>query len=186
MSNITKLSVFFFLCSIINSLAQSESENFVTSSDVQFELILDNVMGGISTAELDTTEDDEGNSVLNFDGQLSLENNGGFAMFRGTIGELCKGYDQIHFNARTDNPERTYKTLVSTGPNSGFYDYSIALEEEYKSFIIDLKDMSYQFMGWGMSWMKGPSGDKVRQVGMTIYDKNTDPFQVDIKEIQCV
>merc|ERR1712157_206054 len=113
-------------------------------------------MGGISTAELDTTEDDEGNSVLNFD-------------------------------ARTDNPERTYKSLVSTGGNgSGFYEYPIALEEEYKSFIIDLKDMSYQFMGWGMSWMKGPSGDKVRQVGMIVFDKNTDPFQVDIKEIQGV
>jgi len=183
MAMITKL----FLTSIayfasIVPLVQSESDNFVTS-DVQFELILDNVMGGISTAQLETDDSE----VLNFDGQLSLENNGGFAMFRGYIGEQCKGYDQLHFMARTDSPEREFKVLVSTGGNgSGFFEIPIELEEEYKSVIIDIKDMTYQLMGWGMPWLKGPSGDRIRSVGMIVFDKNTDPFQVDIKEIQCI
>merc|ERR1712157_204391 len=119
-----------------NNLIRAESENFVTSDD-----------------------------VLHFDGQLSLENNGGFAMFRGYIGEKCSGYDQVEFVARTDSPERKYKALVGTGgKGGGFYESEIQLEEDYGSYIIDIKDMTYQFMGWSMSELKGPSGDKVRTI----------------------
>ena len=185
MTIVTKLllaSIAYFSTKI--PLVLSESDNFVTS-DVEFKLILDNVMGGISTAQLDTTEVDD-TEILSFDGELSLENNGGFAMFRGYIGEQCKGYNQLHIMARTDSPEREYKVLVSTLNGSGFFEIPIELEEEYKSVIIDMKDMTCQLMGWGMPWLNGPTGDRVRWVGMIVFDKNTDPFQVDIQEIQCI
>merc|ERR1712062_129882 len=58
------------------------TENFVT--DTNFELVMDSVMGGVSVAEIKSE-----NGILNFSGELSLENRGGFASFQGNINDAC-------------------------------------------------------------------------------------------------
>merc|ERR1712176_430462 len=56
-------------------------ENFVQSGRVDWTLLMDSVMGGISTADIGMDASDD---YLKWTGQLSLENNGGFAQFYGT------------------------------------------------------------------------------------------------------
>lgn len=68
-------------------VSTTEKENFITSG-VKFYLEMDSVMGGVSTAKLE--HDDE---QLHFTGQLSLENNGGFASFWGKIDNKLSNFD---------------------------------------------------------------------------------------------
>ena len=70
-----------------NGQQMQEKENFITSG-VKFYLEMDSVMGGVSQAKLE--HDDE---QLHFTGQLSLENNGGFASFWGKIDDKLTGFD---------------------------------------------------------------------------------------------
>ena len=74
-----------------NGSIMAEKENFITSG-VVFKLEMDNVMGGVSTAKLE--HDDE---QLHFTGQLSLENNGGFASFWGQIDNKLTNFDGEYF-----------------------------------------------------------------------------------------
>ncbi len=74
------------------SVATTEKENFITSGG-KFYLEMDSVMGGVSTAKLE--HDDE---QLHFTGQLSLENNGGFASFWGKIDNKLSNFDGKHRN----------------------------------------------------------------------------------------
>ena len=61
---------------------------------------MDDVMGGVSVAEIEKTE------TVTFKGQLSLENNGGFASFNGQIGNACACHNAIRWTARTNTPGR--------------------------------------------------------------------------------
>merc|ERR1711879_920381 len=69
-------------------------ENFVQSGRVDWTLLMDSVMGGISTANIgmDASED-----YLKWTGQLSLENNGGFAQFYGNIDASLPATTQCDF-----------------------------------------------------------------------------------------
>ena len=104
-------------------------ENFITSDAVEFELLMDSVMGGISQATLESD-----NGILKFDGQLrsvlfseisvhklfimnysSLENNGGFASFNGWVGRRLTNYRGIRVSARTDTPGRDFQMYLQPG-----------------------------------------------------------------------
>ena len=135
-------------------------ENFVTSEDVQFELLMDNgknikisltlanfeskfstifelflnrlilVMGGISQATITKDEDEK---ILKFDGQLSLENNGGFAIFQGFIGRKLTGYRGVRVSAKTDDPERIFYVVLSRGMGGGMmWQEEIPLTDQFR------------------------------------------------------
>ena len=111
-------------------------ENFITSDAVEFELLMDSVMGGISQATLESD-----NGILKFDGQLrsvsffknqlvmnrsSLENNGGFASFNGWVGRRLTNYRGIRVSARTDTPGRDFQMYLqpATGDKSPAFWYN--------------------------------------------------------------
>ena len=56
---------------------------------------------------------------LHWTGQLSLENNGGFAQFFGNIGRKLTGFDGVRMSLRTTDPSRdffaTYARDMGTG-----------------------------------------------------------------------
>merc|ERR1711951_263289 len=95
------------LAGVLAAPAVKNGENFVTSG-TKFYLEMDSVMGGVSQAKLE--HDDE---QLHFTGQLSLENNGGFASFWGKIDDKLTGFDGVHFSARINDPSREIKATVS-------------------------------------------------------------------------
>ena len=157
-------------------------ENFVTSEDVQFELLMDNVMGGISQATITKDEDEK---ILKFDGQLSLENNGGFAIFQGFIGRKLTGYRGVRVSAKITDPERIFYVVLSRGMGGGMmWQEEIPLTDQFRSYEIGFNDFDFQFMGWSAGWMPKLSGATTRTVGMLVMDKNTDPFHVEVELIE--
>merc|ERR1712086_1169440 len=125
-----------------NGSIMAEKENFITSG-VVFKLEMDNVMGGVSTAKLE--HDDE---QLHFTGQLSLENNGGFASFWGQIDNKLTNFDGVHFSAKINDPSREIRATVHREGNSALeWEYVLPLEKEFKSFEIPLTRLL------GVSWL---------------------------------
>ena len=87
-------------------------------------------MGGISQA---TVVNDKDEKVLKFDGQLSLENNGGFAAFQGFIGRKLSGYEGVRFSAKIDNPERIFYVILSRGMGQGMmWQEEIPLTDQFQ------------------------------------------------------
>ena len=74
-----------FIAAASAAPAKFETENFITSPDVEWVLSLDNVMGGGSTGAFEQLDDH-----IHFTGQLDLVN-GGFAGFVGKIGNKLSG-----------------------------------------------------------------------------------------------
>jgi len=139
---------------------------------------MDSVMGGVSEASL--WKSDEG--WLGFEGQLSMENNGGFAMMRGHIGTQMRDYDGLHISARTTDDTRVFYATVQRNRETGvMWQYPLELSTEWKSFHIPLEKFRFQFMGFEAMWLPTPLGGAVRDVGMIIFDKNTDKFEVHIQ-----
>jgi len=157
-------------------------ENFITSDAVEFELLMDSVMGGVSQATLDSE-----NGILKFDGRLSLENNGGFASFNGWIGRRLTNYRGIRVSARTDTPGRDFQMYLqpATGDKSPAFWYNkVSLTNQFQSFEIDFNEFDFNFMNWTPSWMPSLSGASTRSVGMIIADKNTEPFSAEVQVIE--
>ena len=63
---------------------------------------------------MDASED-----YLKWTGQLSLENNGGFAQFYGNIGRKLTGYNTMRFSARTTDPSRDFYATYSRDMGTG-------------------------------------------------------------------
>ena len=84
--NIIKLSHLLPCATLAAPTTTTSSENLVTSSTVDWVLEMDSVMGGGSLGYLDRFDDH-----INFSGQLDLVN-GGFASFKGNVGEAMAGY----------------------------------------------------------------------------------------------
>merc|ERR1719474_396196 len=115
------------------------------------------------------------NSVeyLKWTGQLSLENNGGFAQFYGNIGRKLTGYNTIRFSARTTDPSRDFYATYARDMGTGvMFQHPMKLSGEFKSYEMDFNDFSFQFMGWEAGWIPTLQGQMIRNVGMLVMDKN--------------
>merc|ERR1712242_212022 len=149
-------------------------ENFVQSERVDWTLLMDSVMGGISTANIGMDASDE---YLKWTGQLSLGNNG----------RKLTGYNTMRFSARTTDPSRDFYATYSRDMGTGvMFQHPMKLSGEFKSYEMDFNDFSFQFMGWEAGWIPTLSGQMIRNVGMLVMDKNTTPFEVHIETIEGV
>ena len=164
----------------IQPTSSAPQENFVTSGNVEWELLMDNVMGGISEANVEMT-----NGNLKWTGQLSLENNGGFAQFYGYIGRKLAGFDGVRMSLKTTDPERDFYATYARDMRTGImFQHPMKLTGEFKSYEMGFNDYQFQFMGWTANWVPRPNGMNIRNVGMLIMDKNTDSFEVHIENIE--
>merc|ERR1712194_731369 len=172
-------------------------ENFIMSGRVEWEMLMDSVMGGLSTgslihsllpqfllfyflANLENTDE-----YLRWTGQLSLENNGGFAQFYGNVGRKLPGFNGVRYSARTTDPSRDFHVTYAGDMETGvMFQHPIKLDGEFKSYEMDFDDYTFQFMGWEAPWIPRPNGQLIRNVGMLIMDKNTEEFEVHIEVIE--
>ena len=76
------------------------------------------------------------NDQLHWTGELSLENNGGFAQFFGNIGRGFTGYNAVRFSGRTTDPSRTfYATYARDMRNGVMFQVEPGLSFFYQNFF---------------------------------------------------
>ncbi|MCH2153590.1 MAG: CIA30 family protein [Phycisphaerales bacterium] len=156
--------------------------NFEDPSTVRrWNIVLDGVMGGLSTGRIAA-----GENTLQFTGSTSLRNNGGFSSMRASIpaGSL-NGYDAIRLRVKGDGRNWIVGTRKSTtmGADS-FWTRFDTTEGEWIDVMVPISDMERHFFGERLPGDIRP--DQVRGLEFYIYDKKAGPFSLEIDRIDAV
>jgi uncharacterized surface protein with fasciclin (FAS1) repeats len=143
----------------------------------------DGVMGGVSKGGFEHTE----RKTLLFSGELSLENNGGFASIRTKPSAMdLAGASGIIVKARGDG--RTYWVDVRTDrqPSASSYRADMpTLKNAFKEALLPLSDFKPQ--AFGRQLPGGPVNPaSIVSVGFTLADKKAGPFELEIEYIKAV
>jgi monofunctional biosynthetic peptidoglycan transglycosylase len=133
----------------------------------------DNVMGGISKGQFRITDD----KTLEFSGNLSLENRGGFASIRTRPVDLnLDGYDKIGLRLKGDG--RTYYFNLMTSSRSAASSYRVPLKTQkdtWQDIHIKLDDFVYTSFGRVIATAAPLKAKDIRSMGFTLSDKKPGP-----------
>jgi NADH dehydrogenase [ubiquinone] 1 alpha subcomplex assembly factor 1 len=163
--------------------AQNSSENLINIPEVKiadWEVVNDGVMGGISSSSIKKSADS-----LIFKGQLSLENNGGFASVRYLLNKaIPKEADHILLRVKGDG--RRYQFRVRNNANFDGVSYKFDFEtkaNESQDIVIPIAALKSSFRGRHMPQYSAPKASEIKQIGFLIADKKTGAFALEITSI---
>ena len=146
-------------------------DNFEATSNVNWDYLSDQVMGGVSQGSARLAIDsDVGNTYVQMTGDVSTENNGGFIQLRT---RLPSGADQdvlgVYLRARGNNQKyfihlRTRGTILPWQ----YYQAEFDVSEDWQMFRLPLS----QFKPSG-SWLgKSPSARSIRSLGIVAFGRD--------------
>ena len=156
--------------------------DFQTSTNTAaWQIVNDDVMGGVSRSGFRLT-----NGVAVFQGEVSLENNGGFASVRSLPARHdLAGCDAFVIRVRGDG--RSYKFTARTDRSfdSAIYQTAFTTKKgEWEEHRLPLKQFVPTFRGRVLSGEPPLDPAKVTSVGFLISDKQEGPFQLEVAWIK--
>jgi monofunctional biosynthetic peptidoglycan transglycosylase len=151
---------------------------------VRWRIVNDGVMGGRSESSLELTD----RGTATFRGNLSLENNGGFASTRALFDELdLRSFAGLQLRVRGDG--RSYELRIRTNRN---FD-GVAYRAEFPTEAGEWTEVFLPFSAFQPSFRgRVPRGATpldpaaIRQIGLLLGDKKEGPFALEIAWIQAV
>lgn len=154
------------------------------SSAAEWFSINDVVMGGVSTGRMETTV--KGTAL--FAGQVSLENNGGFASVRSAPGEFdLRGMSGIALRVRGDG--RRYKLSIKTDAGFDGVLYQAPFEtrdDQWQTIVVPFNRFVARFRGRGVPDAPPLDLANVVSLGLLISDKQDGAFRLEIDWIKAV
>lgn len=146
-----------------------------------WQIVNDDVMGGESRSDFRLT-----NGVAVFHGQVSLENNGGFASVRSLPARhALAGCDAFVIRVRGDG--RRYKFTARTDHSFDSAIYQVAFitkKGEWEEHRLPLKQFVATFRGRVLSGEPPLDPARITSVGFLISDKQEGPFQLEVAWIK--
>jgi len=196
---------------LIDSILVPEERTSTASGEVgevaldalQWDVINDSIMGGVSRSSVKLTEDDASSApVIDFSGFVTRDSNGGYASAYGRFGADPVSFaecDSISFRAKGDGAR--YEMSIGSGVgmvrNGGSRFVAFYPEEDWAEFEFDLSEFS-QKTGQISSQQTTFDLTDITSVGLvrTAFldsmrrnidpDFSAGPFGVSIKELRCV
>jgi NADH dehydrogenase [ubiquinone] 1 alpha subcomplex assembly factor 1 len=145
--------------------------------------LTDNVMGGVSTSNLSYK-----NGSIVFSGNVSFENNGGFASFRSGFSKFdLTGYDAVRIRFKSQN-QKFALTLDNSRnwwePNYK-YEFQSESSSDWKTVSFDIADFHEEVIGrkTGNSINKNIQKN-ICQIGIITNDKKEGSFSLEIDYIE--
>lgn len=142
----------------------------------------DDVMGGVSEGGFRITTD----KTLEFTGNISLDNQGGFASIRTQPADLgLDGFDTIALRVKGDG--RTYSLTLAAAKTFAAASYRAPLKTQkdtWQEVRIPLKDFEYSVFGKRVEGAQPLAANKVQSVGFTLADKQAGPFRLEVSWIK--
>ena len=139
----------------------------------------DGVMGGISSSRLV-----EADGVLTFAGELSLENNGGFASVRRMVENDLSQITGVRLEVRGD--QRTYQFRLRQ--NDRFDGVAWRAEfnttEEWQTLELPFNQFVPVFRGRRVPEAGPVVPSSIKQVGFLLADETPGPFRLQIRKIE--
>jgi NADH dehydrogenase [ubiquinone] 1 alpha subcomplex assembly factor 1 len=141
----------------------------------------DRVMGGISRSRL--RHDPAGHAV--FEGEVSLERNGGFASVRSAPGARGKeGAEACLIDVRGASKQYKLSLLTDDGFDSLHYQASFATAgADWQTLRLPIATFRARFRGRDILSAPPLDPGRIRQVGLMIAERQAGPFALDIKRI---
>jgi len=148
------------------------------AASVDWRPVNDGVMGGQSSSVMLATEDD---TVL-FTGNVSLENNGGFASIRSNPRRWELG-DSSGIAIRVRGDGKAYKLNLRVDSSFDGINYRVSFatkKGEWQTWRVPFKEFRATFRGRYLSDAPALSAERVTSVGLLISDKQQGPFRLEM------
>jgi len=153
------------------------------TTNTTWQVVNDDVMGGISTSRFQIT-----NGIACFSGTVSLENNGGFASAR-TVSAPLNVAKGAAFALRVRGDGRRYKfsARMDSMYEGPLYQSSFATKkDEWLEVQLPVETFTPTFRGRVLTGQPPLSVERVSSVGFLISDKQAGPFRLEIAWIKVV
>ena len=189
----TRFSVISSVLTMLLQLASSsmlyaeEDKQMLLSFDKpeaakQWRTINDSVMGGVSEGKCRITKE----KTLEFSGNLSLENNGGFASVRSKTVKLdLDKYEGVILRVRGDGRPFYFNLHVPTAMPA--FSHRVKFEtkkEEWQEVRISWKEFRATAFGKELENKSSLDPSKVNAIGVLIADKKAGPFKLEVEWIK--
>lgn len=156
--------------------------DFATVTNVaRWQVVNDDVMGGVSASSFVATS-----GVAVFRGELSLENNGGFASVRSSpVGWNLAGLDAFVVRVRGDGRRYKFTVRTESGFDTPIYQCAFTTRRgKWEEHRLTFKEFVPAFRGRVLADALALDPAKVVTVGFLISDKQAGPFQLDVAWIK--
>ena len=188
-TNAVLLTALLVLNSAIQAVAQQEDggKRVLFSFDSPdapkvWRTVNDGVMGGVSEGNVRITKE----KTLEFFGNLSLENNGGFASARSRARKLdLSEYDAFVFKVRGDG--RTYYANVHVPTRQIAFSYRAEFKtkkDKWQEIRIAFKDFRATSFGREVPNASQLDPSNIESIGFLLGDKKAGPFKLDVAWIK--
>ena len=148
---------------------------------LSWRVVNDTVMGGRSRSQ--GREGAQGELI--FEGQLSLENNGGFTSIRSSeIAHLDERVTHIRLRVRGDG--RRYRLLLRSTQTSRGVSYQHPFQtraDEWVSVELPLAAFQARWRGRSISDAPALRATEIRSVGFLLADRRAGPFRLSLSEM---
>lgn len=154
--------------------------DFQTKSDINKWYILDDdVMGGRSNGRFFINDEGHGQ----FEGAISLENNGGFSSVRYDM-ETLNTEDYNTFEIRIKGDGKQYQFRAKSEDNQRFsYIGDFNTTGKWETIEIKFSDMYPSFRGYKLNQPNYP-GERLSEIAFLIGNKKAEPFKMEIDYIK--
>jgi len=159
-------------------------EYFNSSNHLNWEVINDGVMGGISESKFEIKPD----QTCVFSGMVSLKNNGGFASLRASLnGSVSGNFEKIVIRVKGDG--KTYSFRIRTDENFDGVAYTCSFstkKDEWIEYEFSPDDFVPTFRGRTLSNVPPLSNLNISHVGFLISEKQSGNFELIIEWIKVI
>lgn len=141
----------------------------------------DGVMGGVSSGRMVNGED-----RLRFEGQLSLENNGGFASVRRQVDHDVSGTTVVRIQVRGDGRKYQFRIRHDGRFDGVSWRTEFPTNGDWQTLDLPLDEFVPVFRGRRVTGAGPVVASSIRQVGFLLADKQPGHFALDIRSIEFV
>ena len=176
--------IILFLTMITSSKMPQNIEllnSAIMKTSDQWRIVNDGVMGGLSSSKAVVNDD-----KIIFNGNVSLENNGGFASLRSPV----KDYDFSNFNGleiRLKTDGKSYSiSMKETSYFTGYF-YTASFEtkaDEWMTIKLPFDQFKLYYFGRRMNSSSQIPLDKIKEISFLIGDKQEGDFIAEIDHIK--
>tara|TARA_B110000444_G_C18716986_1_gene536549 strand:- start:428 stop:919 length:492 start_codon:yes stop_codon:yes gene_type:complete len=160
-------------------MSQNIIYNFDNNSDLKSWVVVnDNVMGGVSSSNLDIDKD--GNGV--FEGTISTANNGGFSSIRFNCMKIFI-MENTHFKIKIKGDGKEYQMRIKTNRDDYYsYVYPFKTSGKWEVITIPIGDMYASFRGRRLN-IKNFNSDFFEQITFLVGNKKDEDFRFLIDDV---
>ncbi len=159
--------------------------SFDTPSSVASWMTVDDVvMGGRSGSQVGWVPGESRSGFLRFEGQVSLENNGGFCSVRNRGQWELPGARELIWTLRGSG--RAFMATVRDGntPEGASFRHPLTPTGEWRDHRVRLEDFRLFRRGRQLSEQARIDPGRIHSFGFLLADKQSGPFQLDLEELR--